>query len=75
MDNDVTHGKTSPRERLHFYKNKKLQKRRQQTLASYHKNKTIKQIENKQTPSAIKNHLYRTKQAEMRPKKHKKKEM
>lgn len=58
----------SPRERLEFYRNKKLQKRRQQKLASYHKNKTVKQTENKQTSDAIRKRMYRAKQAETRQK-------
>lgn len=58
----------SPRERLEFYRNKKLQKRRQQKLASYHKNKTVKQTEYKQTSDAIRKRMYRAKQAETRQK-------
>jgi hypothetical protein len=60
--------KLSPKERLEFYKNRKVQKRREQKLASHHRNKTVNKFEYKSTKAAVKKRLYRAKRAETKEK-------
>lgn len=66
--NVIMDTKMSLRERLGFQRNKNFQIRREQKLAPYHKNKTVKQTEYKQTSDAVRKRLYRAKQAEMKQK-------